>query len=174
MTIASVMVSDRKGAFALFAGLFLFVITLAAYAGLFYINKSQDDTQSQLVAQIQQKEDDLRPKLLDQIFALQKKMQTVSTVVGSHIFVTNTFAALERDTHPRVRFQSYAFSPLDNTISLKGEANDYSVLAEQIAFLEGDLQIDHVEFGGLSLADNNRVSFNLTIRFLPTLTATPQ
>ena len=166
------MVSDRKGAFALFAGLFFLVITIAGYAGLYYINKSQDATQSELVAQIQQKEEDLRPKLLDQIFALQKRIQTVSAVLTSHIFVANTFAALERDTHPRVRFQSYAFSPTDNTITLKGEAGDYSVLAQQIAFLEGDQQIDRVEFGGLSLADNNRVSFNLTIRFLPTFTAT--
>ena len=76
------IISDRKGAFALFASLFLLVITLAGYAGLYYLNKSQEDAQAQLVQQIQQKEDDLRPKLLDQIFSLQKRLETISAVIS--------------------------------------------------------------------------------------------
>lgn len=174
MTTSMMIFPDRKGIFALLASLFFFVITLAGYAGLYYVNKSQENTQAQFVQQIQQKEDDLRPKLLDQIFSLQKKIQTASSVIASHPFAANTFTTIERDTHPLVQFGSYAFSPKDHTITMAGEADNFSVLAQQIAFLEGDQQIDKVDFGGLTLDDNNRVLFNLKLYLMPSLTATPQ
>lgn len=164
--------ASRKGAFALFAGLFFFVISIAGYAGLYYLNKSQDATQEQLIQQIGQKEDDLRPKLLDEIFSLQKKIKSISTVLSSHPFSGNTLGLIERDTHPRISFDSYSFSPKDRKIILKGEADSYTVIAQQIAFFEGDQQIDKVEFGGLALKDNHRVTFNMTIYVMPTLTAT--
>ena len=170
----SEIVLDRKGAFAMFAAILLFVLSLAAYAGLFFINKSQEDAQAQLVIQIQQKEDDLRPKLLDQIFVLEKKLQSVGAVIGAHQFTANTFTALERDTHPRVIFDSYSFVPKDRNIELKGEADDFAVLGRQIAFLQGDQQINNVEFGGLALTDKGRIKFNLTLHLLPSLTATRQ
>ena len=173
LTIDSLhIVSDRKGAFALFFGLFMFIISIAGYAGLYYLNKSQEETQQRFIEQIQQKEDDLRPKILDQIFSVQKKLQTASSVLSAHQFSANTFGLIERDTHPRVRFESYSFSPKDYIINLKGEADDYAVLAKQIAFLEGDQQINKVEFSGLTLRENHRVSFGLAIHLMPTFTAT--
>lgn len=168
------LIAERKGVFALFAGLFFLVISLAGYAGLYYLNKSQEDTQAALVQQIQQKEDDLRPKILDQVFMLQKKLQIVSAVVAMHRFAQNTFTLLERDTHPRVRFDSYSFQPTEHSIVLKGEADDYAVLAKQIAFMEGDLQIDSVDFGGLKLNEKDQVSFNLTVHIMPSAIATSQ
>lgn len=168
------MLSDEKGAVALFAGLFFFIISIAGYAGLFYLNKSQEETQTQFIEQIKQKEDDLRPKLLDEIFSLQKKIKTVSGILSLHPFSSNTFALIERNTHPYVRFDSYSFSPKGRKINLKGEAADYGVIARQIAFLEGDQQIDKVEFGGLALKENRRVTFVMTIYVMPTLIATPQ
>ena len=171
-TISSL--SDRKGAFALFFGLFFFVISISGYAGLYYLNKSQEATQEQLIQQIRQKEDDLRPKLLDEIFSLQKKIKLILGVLSSHQFSRNTFDLIERDTHPRVSFDSYTFSPKNYQIHLKGEADNYAVIARQIAFLEGDKEINKVEFGGLTLKENNRVSFTMTIYVMPTLTATLQ
>ena len=167
-------VSDRKGAFALFVGLFFFIISIAGYAGLYYLNKSQEETQAQLIEQVQQKEDDLRPKLLDEIYSLQKKIKTISGILSLHPFVANTFALIERNTHPRVSFASYSFSPKDRKISLKGEADDYGVIARQIVFLEGDKQIDKVEFGGLALKDDRRVTFTMTIYVMPNAIAAPQ
>ncbi len=171
---SSAMIHDRSGAFALFAGIFFLIISVAVYAGIYLINKSQEATQQQLVAQIQQKEDDLRPKVLDQIFSLQKKIESVFEIIGSHGFSANTFTLVERDTHPRVSFESYLFSPKDNTIVMKGIAEDYGVLAKQISFLEGDQSVDNVEFGGLSLRDDSRVTFNLKIHLMRSVLSKPQ
>ncbi|MDZ4286018.1 MAG: hypothetical protein U1A23_03760 [Candidatus Sungbacteria bacterium] len=168
------MIHDRSGAFALFAGIFFFIISVSVYAGIYVINKSQETTQAQLIVQIQQKEDDLRPKVLDQIFSLQKKIESVSGIIGSHGFSVNTFTLVERDTHPLVSFESYIFSPKDNTITMKGIAEDYGVLAKQISFLEGDQSVDSVEFGGLSLRDDGRVTFNLKIHVMRSVLSTPQ
>lgn len=170
---SSRMINDRNGAFALFAGIFFLIISLAVYAGLYFINKSQEATQQELVAQIGQKEEDLRPNVLDQIFSLQKKIESVSGIIGSHSFSVNTFGLVERDTHPRVSFETYAFSPKNNTIAMKGLASDFEALAKQIGFMEGDKQIDKVEFGGLSLKDDGRVSFTLTIHLMRSVLLTP-
>jgi len=166
--------ASRRGAFALLAGLFFFIMSIAGYAGLYYLNKTQGATQEQLIQQVGQKEDDLRPKVLDEIFSLQKKIKSISALLSSHQFSRNTFGLIERDTHPRVSFNSYSFLPKDHKVSLKGEADSYSVIAQQIAFFEGDQQIDKVEFDGLALKDNRRVTFNMTIYVMPTLTATSQ
>ena len=79
-------VSDRQGAVALFAGLFFFIISIAGYAGLYYLNISQEETQAQFIEQITQKEDDLRPKILDEIFSLQKNIKTISGILSLHTF----------------------------------------------------------------------------------------
>ncbi len=168
---SSRMLQEKKGAFTLFAALFFFIIALASYAGLYFINASQDQTQQKFIEQIKQKAEDLRPKVLDEIFALQKKLQTASRVINSHQFASKTFTLLERITHPRVRFLTYAFSPQEHTVSLTGEADDYSALGRQIAFLEGDAQINKVEFGGISLDETSkRVKFTLAIYLMPTVT----
>lgn len=167
-------ITDRKGAFALFGSLFFLMISIAGYAGLYLLNRAQDNTQAALIQQIEQKEDDLRPKLLDQIALLQKRIQVVSTVLASHPFAQNTFRILERDTHPRVSFNSYSFKPEDRAVVLKGNTDSYSILAEQIAFLEGDPQIDRVEFGGLTINEQGKVSFNVTIHLIPSAITTIQ
>lgn len=166
--------TSRKGAFALLIGLFFFIISIAGYAGLYYLNKSQETTQGELILQVERKEEDLRPKVLDEIFSLQKKIKSISAVLSSHPFSGNTFSLIERDAHPQISFASYNFSPRDNKISLKGEAENYAVIAQQIAFFEGDKEINKVEFGGLALKDNRRVTFSLTIYVMPTLTAALQ
>lgn len=168
------IISNKTGGFALFASLFLFIISIAAYAGLYYLNKTQENTQQQLIEQIETKENDLRLKQLDQVFSLKNKIELASSVIASHGFAANTFSFLEASTHPFVQFNSYSFLPEQQTIMLKGEAADYSVLARQIAFLEGDKQVSKVEFGGLVLKPQNRVEFNLTIHVTPTLLATMQ
>ncbi len=171
--LSSTVMSDRSGAAGLIIGIFFLIITVAAYGGIFLLNKSQQDVQNQMVEQVRRKEDDLRPKVLDQIFMLQKKLKMTSGIISSHIFTQHTLTLLERDTHPRVIFESYTFSPKDNDIVLKGKTDDYGTLAQQIAFLEGDQNVDKVEFGGLSLGSDNRVSFGLTIHIVPSLVASP-
>ena len=171
---SSDFLNNRDGAFAIYAGIFIFILTISAYAGVFVLNKSKDATQQQYIEQIRQKEEDLRPKLLDQIFSLEKKLKSISAVISSHPFTKNTFALIEKNTHPRVQFSGYSFQPKDRKVIMKGEAQDYETLARQIAFLEAEPMINNLEFGGLSILENKHVSFTLTISLLPSAIAIAQ
>lgn len=161
-------ITSREGAFAAYAAILIFVVSVSAYGGLYFLNKSQEGAQAVLIEQVRQKEEDLRPKILDTIFALQKKLQSISVVISSHTFSANTFSLVENNTHPYVQFTAYTFDGESLKISLKGEARDYSALAQQISLFESDAHINSVEFGGLSIREAGRVGFDLTLHLLPT------
>lgn len=151
-----------------YAAILIFVVSISAYGGLYFLNKSQEGAQAVLIEQVRQKEEDLQPKILDTIFALQKKLQSISLVISSHSFSANTFSLIENDTHPYVQFTTYSFDKESNKVTLRGEAQDYQALAQQISLFESDVNVNNVEFGGLSMRETGRVAFNLTLYLLPT------
>ncbi|MDP3769830.1 MAG: hypothetical protein U1A25_01340 [Candidatus Sungbacteria bacterium] len=166
--------TSREGVFATYAAIFIFVVSIAAYGGLYFINKSQEGAQAVLIQQIQQKQEDLQPKVLDQIYALQKKLESINLVISSHPFSANTFSLIENDTHPRVQFTSYSFDGKSHKVVFRGEAQDYLVLARQISLFESNAGINKVEFGGFSIRESGRVGFNLTLYLLPGAIASVQ
>ena len=171
---SSSFISDKRSGFlALYAALFVFVITIAATAGLFFFNQSQDQAQAKLIEQIKLKEEDLRPKLLDQIFSFDKKLKNAALVLSSHDFVSNTLAVIEKDTHPRVQFSDYQFDQESGNISMVGRAGDFAVLARQISFFESDPNVNSIEFGGVKTSDaGDFVDFKATVSLRPGFIAT--
>lgn len=158
---------SQEGAFATYAAVLIFVVSISAYGGLYFLNKSQEGAQAVLIQQVLQKEEDLRPEGLDAIFALQKRLKSIGLVISSHSFSANTFSLIENNAHPRVAFTTYLFDGEVNKVVLQGEAENYQTLAKQISLLESDVNINKLEFGGLSVRDNGRVVFNLTLYLLP-------
>lgn len=171
---AAGVVQHENGFIPLYIGLLFFILAVAAYGGLLALNNSQAKAQSDLIEQIRLKEQDLQPKLLDQVYSMDKRLRNLSTALNDHRSSANIFPLIENDTHPLVRFSSYRYENKDNKVSLIGEAADFAVLAQQIAFFEGDPSIDKLEFGGVSLNDKGfgvkLVNFTVTLFFSSALT----
>lgn len=163
-------INTREGFFPIYASLALLLITAAAYGGLFYLSSAQKRAQEEVITQIELKQEDLRPRILDQILDLDKLLRNAKTALTGHPFTQQVFHFFEKNTHPRVAFTSFTFTNDAHQVTARGEADGYESLARQIAFFEGDPQVQSIEFGGLMINEKNLVTFSLTLAFKPTLT----
>lgn len=156
---------DRTGSALFFVSLGLFLLILAAYGGLWLLNRAQHQTILTLREQIQSKEEDARPELINQILALDQRLSNIRAILGKHVFLSNIFRLIEKGVHQEVRFSNFNLSANSRKIDLTGEAASYAALARQIALFEQDPQIERVEFGGLTLSGENLLGFKLTLTF---------
>lgn len=155
--------------YGLYAILFLFFLALAAYGGLRALNRSQEQARQEILAQVQAREQELRPELSNQILTLDSQLKNVRSVFLERPSPTNVLKLLESDTYPQVRFLSFSFSAPTRELTLTGETTSYTTLTQQISLLERDPQVERVGFGGLSLGTSGLVSFRMTITVKPSL-----
>lgn len=141
----------------------------AAAGGLVILNRGREAQKLELISQNKIKEESMRPELLASILSLDQRLKAARQALGSHTFVSNVFGLLEADTHPQVRFSNFSFAADSLKLEMSGEAASYRALARQIAFFEQDPQIDHVEFGGLSVTGEGLIGFKLSLTFKQTL-----
>lgn len=161
--------TEQAGSVFFFISLGLFLFTLAAYGGIFLLNRAQQQTLATLREQIKSKEENLRPELISQILLLDQRLANIRTLLSKHLFLSNVFRLIEQDVHPQVRFSNFNASANSRKADMTGEAASYAALARQIALFEQDPQVERVEFGGLTLTGENLLGFKLTLTFKPAL-----
>lgn len=147
----------------------LFLLTLAVYGGLVFLNKSQQKAQEETAAQVASREQDLRPELSNQILALDAQLKNIKLIFTGRPFPSNVIKLLEADTYPNVQFLTFGFSTDARTLTTAGQAASYTALTQQIGLFERDPRVENVEFGGLNLGLDNLVTFRMTITFKPSL-----
>lgn len=150
----------------LYLSIFLFFIALASYGGLLLLNRAQGRATQTLLAQLQQKEEELRPEIIDQIFLLEARLKTMRALLENHKFVTRLFTLLQENTLPLVRFSTFNYQSAVNKVDMSGETTGYALLAKQIGVLERHPDIERVEFGGLS-RNEKFLNFRIGITFNP-------
>ena len=148
-----------------YLSLLLFFVSMASYGGLFLLNRAQARAEQVLRQEIQRKEEDLRPELIDQIFLLERQLENMRTLLEKHSFPTQLLVLIEENTLPLVRFSTFNYQPALNRLDMSGETISYSLLAEQLGVLERNQEIERVEFGGLSRTAGNLVGFKLNLTF---------
>lgn len=164
--------SQHEGSLFFFLALLFFLVASAGYGGLFLLTHAQASTRAELILQIQEKEKNLRPEIVEQIFILEERLKNIATLLNGHIFSSQAFRIIEADTHPQVQFTSFGFTPADYKVEMSGETVSYAALARQVNILERDPQIERVEFGGLTMTGNNFLGFRSTIILRPTVLQT--
>lgn len=159
----------RGGSLLFYFSLLVFFVTVASYGGLRLLNNAQGQAREELLAQVKTKEEELRPELLNQIFLLDSRLRSMRTLLSQHLFPSNILRFLEAHTHSQVRFLNFNFGADSRKLDMTGEAATYAALAEQIAVLENDQNVEAVEFGGLSIGAKNFVNFKIAVIFKPAL-----
>ncbi len=160
---------QQESSLLFFIALLLFLGASAAYGGLFLLTNAQKSARDALTSQIKDKEKNLRPELIEQIFLLEERLKNIVTLINQHTFASNVFRIIEADTHPSARFMSFGFVPTSYKVEMTGETTNYATLSQQVNILERDPLIEQVEFGGLSLTGDNTLGFRTTITLRPSL-----
>lgn len=152
-----------------FAAIAAFVAVLSLTGGVIVLTLARESEREEFIAQNKIKEESLRPELLAQISLLDRRLKAARTLIGDHVFASNIFAVIEKNTHPQVRFLNFTFSADSAKLDMSGEAASYRALANQIGLFERDPQIEKTEFGGLSATGEGLVGFKLSLTFKPGL-----
>ncbi|MEK7560816.1 MAG: hypothetical protein AAB539_02555 [Patescibacteria group bacterium] len=150
-------------------GIGLLIAVLAAYGVLIFIANAKNNTLDRLGQDIRAKVTEFPPAEVNEIFLVAERLTQLRQFIRSHIFSTNALRLLESETYPGVRFNDYSFSAADRIIRLQGTADGFTLIARQIALLEGNPHIEKIGFGGLS-RDASAVSFSIVITFKQSLT----
>jgi len=146
-----------------------FILIILAWGGLFLFKKTLVTNAANWREQIGILEKELRPDLLNQLFAISNRLSAAREVLTNHTFSSNVFALLEKNTHPQVFYSSFQYAADTRTITLTAKAGSYRIVADQITIFESDPQVERVSFGGLSLDDKGHVGFKLSVIFKPSL-----
>lgn len=164
--------SARGGnGFLFYIGFLVFLLVIAAYGGLIFLNRAQQSAEVEILAQIDQKRQDLRPELVQQIFSTEQRFRSMQMLIAKHSFPSQAFAWVEKHTHPRVSFATFNFDGALRKVSLAGSADSLLSLNQQIGIFQHDPDIEKVDFGGLAFtADEKKpgyVTFTATVILKP-------
>lgn len=164
--------SGAGGSLFFYLALALFFITIALYGGFALLNRSQSATRQGLLEEIAEKQRNLQPGLLNQIFILDSRLKNIRSILSGHTFPSNVLTFLEANTHPQVQFHNFLLTVDTRKLDMNGRAASYAALAQQIGIFERDQMVEKVEFGGLSIIENNFVGFKITLVLKPALLQT--
>lgn len=160
--------SRHSNGFLFYVSFLAFLLVLAAYGGLIFLNRAQQTAEQEILAQIDQKRQELRPELVQHIFSLERRFKAMQLLIQKHTLPSRTFAWLEQRTHPRVAFNAFSFDSIARKLVLAGTADSLVSLNQQIAIFQQDPNIEKVDFGGLAFKkDSGSVTFNETVVLKP-------
>lgn len=163
----------RGGFIFFYLSLTALALAIAGAGGLFLLDRAQTQTQRELIADVEAKEESVRPEMVDEIIDLDRRISHLKSLLAHHPSPVAVLRLIEANTHPQVRFLNFNFDAEERTVQLKGETTNYAVLAQQIAILEGNTLLERVIFGGLSLTTEGTISFQLTLITKPELFRAP-
>jgi hypothetical protein len=158
--------SRHSSSFLFYVSFLIFLLVLAAYGGLIFLNRAQQSAEQEILAQIDQKRQDLRPELVQQIFSVEQRFKSIQTLIQKHTFPSRAFTWLEQRAHPRVSFKSFNFESGSRKLVLAGGTDSLTSLNQQIAIFQQDPNLEKVDFGGLAFGkEGGGVTFNATVIF---------
>ncbi len=160
--------SRNSNGWLFYVSFLIFLLVLTSYGGLIFLNRAQEGAKQEILAQIDQKRQELRPELVQKIFSLEARFKTMQSLIQKHAFPSRTFTWVEQHTHPRVSFSTFGFDGAQRKLTLTGTADSLVSLNQQIALFQQNPDIEKVDFGGLSFTkETGHVGFNTTVILKP-------
>lgn len=152
----------------IYLSLLLFLLSLAVYGGLWFINNNLTKSKKELLEQIALKEGELRAEVVEQIFLMEARLRSIRELFSKHTVTSRVFSLLEEVTLPQVRFNNLSIEPALRRVNLSGETVSFLILSKQISELEKHPLISQIEFRGISTSEGKFVEFKVTLTLIPT------
>jgi len=107
--------------------------------------------------------------LEEEVFNYQKKIADFSQLLQNHLFTSKTLGLLERNSHPKIWFSQYNLDSTKGILALSGEAEDFSVLGQQLLIFKKEPFIKGLDLSNISVGRKGRVEFTLNLSLAPQL-----
>lgn len=148
----------------------LVVLFIASIATFFILRSSigkavvsLEDLSNQLLAKNLPETIDLEKEIL----AYRTQFQDFEIILGEHKYNTKSFAFLEEIVHPFVWFSSFELQPLEEKVSLKGEAKDFNSLGQQLLILKNREDLNDFKLISATINKDAQIDFDIVIYFKP-------
>lgn len=148
----------KKGAIRFLAGIILSSLSIGiVYFGLVFWQNQKEMASKVIVDKFDKLNDEIKrsEKDLDEVFAFQKKINTASFLLDNHLYWTNFFEFLEKNTLVDVYYHGFAGDSSGN-YKLSATGENFNTIDQQIkAFKESDKVIKVETKMGEASGDDN-------------------
>jgi hypothetical protein len=106
----------------------------------------------------------LDPEAVSELISLNNRIVSTADLIGSHVILSPFFKFLEATTLKTVRFTyfDYKMGPQALEVTLRGEAQNYTALAQQADVLNKSGHLSKIIFSDLTLNEKGNVIFSLS------------
>ncbi len=148
-----------------YVGTAILVLVVILIGGLYFYKTSLETQKTELDAQIASLEKERNIKVESNILTLHKQLSLISTLLDSHIIWSKALGKIENLLQPQVQFLSFSAAISDNRFEFKALANNYTVVAKQIAAFISDDSIKDVALTNVHVLTNGKLEFSIKIEF---------
>jgi len=103
------------------------------------------------------------------VFEYQKKIEDFSKVINQHLFSSNFFEFIEKNTHPQVWFARMDLNVRGGRVELSGEAEDFVILHQQLQILRAHPLAEDLNLSKIAIGKKGKVDFGISLGLKPTL-----
>lgn len=147
----------------------LLLITISGYFILDHSLKNSEKALQDLEMRLARGKTAEELSLEKEVFSSQKKIEDFSDLIKKHLSVSNFFPFLEESCHPKVFFSKIDLRPKDNQAILVGQAENFSVLGQQIFILKSKKEIKNLNLSNLLIGKKGKVDFTLNLFLDPNI-----
>lgn len=148
----------------------LFFISLASYVGLVYgyqplLDKQIKDLDKEIADYTKQ----ISPAEQIKLINFYSQLSNLKTLLSGHVFSSQFFDWIEKNTQINVSFQNLKFSAEPGTINITGQARSIDDIGEQVLIFNQLPEVKKITLSGITAAPNKLWQFNLTVTIDPKL-----
>jgi len=105
--------------------------------------------------------------LEEDLLLKEAKINIYGNLLSSHEKSDNVFNFLESICHPKVWFSEFNFNSDEKTVSIKGTAENFTAMAQQMFIFRSQELLKSITLSELSLGEEGGVDFSLQVTLDP-------
>ncbi len=102
-----------------------------------------------------------------EVFGYQKKIGDFSKLINLHLFSSNFFEFIEKNSHPQIWFSKLSLNPRRGEVELSGEAENFATLHQQLQIFRTNPSVKNLNLVQIAIGKQGRVNFGLNLSLDP-------
>lgn len=139
--------------------LVLLLVAVSSYFILDSLQKKTDTTIKELDSQLVVKKTQAEINLEN----YEKKINDFSRLINGYIYNSGFFNFIEKDTHPNVWFTKIDVTSAEKKVQLKGIADSFQTIGQQLIIFKKDNLIQKVELSDIAFGKGGEIGFNFNL-----------
>lgn len=150
--------------------IFLFIsifILIASLLTFLYLTMAEKNINQEITTWDEKISNLESPEILaleNKILQYQQKISDFSTIIGEHLFPSQFFSFLEKNTHPNVYFSEIKLDLLKSECFLLGKTQSFYTLSQQLQILKSNESFQ-TNLSRVSISKEGNIEFGLEIIF---------